>query len=136
MKQQNISALSTQTEGDYYKQGSIQPIEYIHANNMGYIEGCIVKYITRYKFKNGGVDGLKDLKKIKHYIDLLIELEYNKEDAPLTIEYREENYREDEYGESYDDIEKEPVDLTDKKTFNKLHKTFYNTTVYGQDNNN
>lgn len=68
--------LDTQTEGDYYKQGSIQPIEYIHANKLGYIEGCVVKYITRYKFKNDGKDGLKDLKKIKHYIDLLIKLEY------------------------------------------------------------
>lgn len=73
------SPLDIQTEGDYYKQGSIQPIEYIHANKMGYVEGCIVKYITRYKFKNDGKDAVKDLKKIKHYVDLLLKLEYGQD---------------------------------------------------------
>tara|TARA_R110000803_G_scaffold167074_1_gene230362 strand:+ start:902 stop:1081 length:180 start_codon:yes stop_codon:yes gene_type:complete len=50
---------------------TIQPIEYIHANGLGFIEGNIVKYITRWRDKNG----IQDLEKIKHYIDLLIELE-------------------------------------------------------------
>lgn len=71
--------LDVQVEGDYYKQGGIQPIEYIHSNKLGYIEGCVVKYITRYKFKNNGKDCIKDLKKIKHYIDLLIKLEYGQD---------------------------------------------------------
>ena len=138
MKQQNTSALNTMIGGDHYKQGSIQPIEYIYANKLGYIEGCVIKYITRYKLKNGK----EDLEKIKHYIDLLIELEYSEKDEPLTIEFHEENHRtgihgEGEYGECFEDKqEKEPVDLTDKKAFDKLHKAFYNTTVYGQDYNN
>jgi hypothetical protein len=68
------SALETQVGGAHYPKGSIQPIEYIHANNLDFIQGCVVKYITRFREKNG----LEDLKKIKHYIDLLIELEYNK----------------------------------------------------------
>jgi len=64
--------LSEQIGGDHYRQGSIQPIEYIHANDMDFFSGNVVKYITRWKYKNG----LEDLKKAKHYIELLMEQEY------------------------------------------------------------
>lgn len=64
-------ALKTQVGGDHYKDLKIQPVEYIHANGLGYFEGNVVKYITRWREK----DGVKDLEKIKHYVDLLIELE-------------------------------------------------------------
>lgn len=64
-----MTSLETQIGGDYYKELSIQPIEYILANKLGFCEGNVVKYITRYKSKNG----LEDLKKAKHYIDMLIE---------------------------------------------------------------
>lgn len=75
-KKNNVdNPLDTMIGGTHYKQGKTQPIEYIHANNMSYIEGCIIKYITRYKYKNGR----EDLEKIKHYIDLLIKLEYDTE---------------------------------------------------------
>jgi len=57
--------------GDHYRQGGIQPIEYIHANSLSFCEGNVVKYITRWRHK----DGLKDLEKAKHYIELLMELE-------------------------------------------------------------
>jgi len=57
--------------GEHYRQGGIQPIEYIHANNLSFCEGNVVKYITRWRHK----DGLKDLEKAKHYIELLMELE-------------------------------------------------------------
>jgi hypothetical protein len=67
----NKSALNTQVGGAHY-QLKIQPIEYIHKNNLSFIQGNIVKYITRYKDKNGK----QDLEKIKHYVDLLIEMEY------------------------------------------------------------
>ena len=63
--------LDTQVGGDHYKKFKIQPIEFIHANNLPFIEGNIVKYIVRWREKNG----LKDLEKVKHYVDLLIELE-------------------------------------------------------------
>jgi len=66
-----MSALDTQVDGDHYKKLKIQPIEYIHANDIGYMEGNVIKYISRWKDKNG----IKDLEKAKHYIDLLIELE-------------------------------------------------------------
>jgi len=57
--------------GDHYRQGGIQPIEYIHANNLSFCEGNVIKYISRWRYK----DGLKDLEKAKHYIELLMELE-------------------------------------------------------------
>ncbi len=64
------SPLDTQVGGDHY-QKAIQPIEYIHANQLPFIEGNVVKYITRWREKNG----LEDLEKIKQYIDILIRLE-------------------------------------------------------------
>lgn len=67
-------ALMKQVGGSHYKDKAIQPIEYIHANKMGFCEGNVVKYITRWKEKNG----VADLEKAKHYIELLIELENNK----------------------------------------------------------
>ena len=63
----------TQVGGNHYKDLKIQPIEYIHANGLDYFEGNVIKYITRHRKKNGK----QDLEKAKHYIDLLIELEYN-----------------------------------------------------------
>ena len=66
-------ALDTQIGGNHYKNLKIQPIEYIMANNLNYCQGNAIKYLTRYKDKNG----LEDLKKARHYIDILIQLEYN-----------------------------------------------------------
>lgn len=63
--------LQHQVGGDHYHKGAIQPVEYIHANKLGFLEGCVIKRITRWREKNG----LEDLEKIKHEIDLLIKLE-------------------------------------------------------------
>jgi hypothetical protein len=63
------SALDVQVGGDHYKAQGIQPIAYIFANNLGFCEGNVVKYVTRYKLKNG----VQDLKKARHYLDMLIE---------------------------------------------------------------
>lgn len=68
-------ALDRQEGGDHYKDLPIQPVEYIHANGLSYFEGNVVKYVTRWRKKNG----LADLRKARHYIDLLIELESKKE---------------------------------------------------------
>ena len=65
------TALDVQVGGDHYKELKIQPIQYIHANNLGYCEGNVVKYITRWRDKGGKAD----LEKVKHYVDLLIQLE-------------------------------------------------------------
>lgn len=65
------SALSVQIDGDHYKKLAIQPVEYVHANGLGFIEGSVIKYVSRWRNKNG----IRDLEKAKHFIDLLIELE-------------------------------------------------------------
>ena len=65
------SALNVQVAGTHYKDMKIQPVEFIHANNLGFLEGCIIKRICRWRAKNG----VEDLEKIKHEVDLLIELE-------------------------------------------------------------
>lgn len=64
-------AIHRQVAGSHYKDMPIQPAEFIHANALGYFEGNVVKYVSRWR-KKGGV---ADLEKAKHYIDLLIELE-------------------------------------------------------------
>jgi hypothetical protein len=58
-----------QVGGRHYKDNPIQPWDYIMSNNIGYMEGNIIKYVSRYKEKNG----LEDLKKARHYLDKLIE---------------------------------------------------------------
>ena len=68
------SPLDKQVGGSHYKDKGIQPIIYIHANNLGFCEGNVVKYLTRWRDKNG----LADLEKAKHYIELLIEMETRK----------------------------------------------------------
>lgn len=68
------SPLGTQVGGKHYKDCAIQPVEYIYANNIGYFEGNVIKYVTRWKDKGG----IADLEKAKHYIDLLIELSQRK----------------------------------------------------------
>lgn len=66
-------ATDIQVGGDHYKL-PIQPIEYVLANNLGYCEGNIVKYISRWRNKGG----IEDLRKIKHYVDFLIDQELSK----------------------------------------------------------
>jgi hypothetical protein len=68
------SALDVQVAGSHYKDKKIQPVEYIHANGLGFLEGCIVKRITRWRDKPAA-SRFQDLEKIKHEVDLLIELE-------------------------------------------------------------
>jgi len=65
------SALDTQVGGSHYKHYVIQPIEFFHKNKIPYPEAAIIKYVLRYKDKNG----LEDLNKAKHIIDLMIEMD-------------------------------------------------------------
>ena len=60
-----------QVGGIHYVKLPIQPIKYIVENKLGWCEGNIVKYITRYKFKNG----IEDLRKAEFYLRMLIERE-------------------------------------------------------------
>lgn len=72
-KQEN--ALNIQHGGNHYKDMKIQPIEFIHANNIDYLAGNVIKYIVRHKKKNG----IEDVKKALHYCQLIIEMEYKDE---------------------------------------------------------
>lgn len=72
---ESADPLERQVGGSHYRDMKIQPIEFIHANGLGFIEGCVVKYICRFRQKNGR----QDLEKIKHYVDLLIRMEYDTE---------------------------------------------------------
>ena len=75
------SPLSKQVGGDHYKNLVIQPFEFIERNGIGFSAGNIIKYVCRYKTKNG----IEDLKKARHYIDLLIDLEKGKNYASKNI---------------------------------------------------
>ena len=72
-----MSALDKQIGGSHYKDMAIQPVEYIHKNGLGFCEGNVVKYITRWKTKNG----IEDLRKVIHYAELLIQMEQDNADA-------------------------------------------------------
>ncbi|AMO43506.1 protein of unknown function DUF3310 [Pseudomonas phage K4] len=72
----NNSALNTQEGGSHYKALKIQPVEYIHANNIGYLEGNVIKYVTRHESKNG----VEDIDKAIHYLQLIKELKYSDPD--------------------------------------------------------
>ena len=61
-------ANAVQVGGDHYKT-EIQPWDFILANNLGYLEGNIIKYVSRYKKKGG----MADLLKAQHYLQKLIE---------------------------------------------------------------
>jgi hypothetical protein len=63
------SALNRQEGGSHYKKLAIQPFEYIVKNGIGFAEGNVIKYVTRWKDKGG----IEDLKKARHFLDLLIE---------------------------------------------------------------
>lgn len=67
----DIRALSVQHGGTHYKKLAIQPVEYIMANGIPYMEGNAIKYLTRWRDKGG----VQDLNKAKHYIEMLIENE-------------------------------------------------------------
>jgi hypothetical protein len=61
-----------QVGGDHYKKFKIQPYEFITLNGIGFLEGCVIKRMCRHGSKNG----LEDLLKAKHEIDLLIQTKY------------------------------------------------------------
>jgi hypothetical protein len=58
-----------QVGGKHYLKYKIQPVEFIIKNNIGFVEGNIIKYVLRFKEKGG----VQDLLKAKHYIELLID---------------------------------------------------------------
>ena len=53
----------------HYTRFAIKPIEFIEANNLGYLEGNVIKYVCRYPYKGSP---LRDLQKARDYLDHLI----------------------------------------------------------------
>jgi|TARA_R110002012_G_scaffold40475_2_gene111374 hypothetical protein len=70
------NALTKQVDGTHYKECQIQPVEYIVGNKLDFLEGNIVKYITRHRTKG---EGSADIKKVIHYAELILELVYGEE---------------------------------------------------------
>lgn len=68
---QEDNPLEKQVGGSHYKGFVIQPVEFIYKNNIPFVEGNIIKYVCRHREKNG----IQDLQKARHYLDMLIELE-------------------------------------------------------------
>ena len=68
-----MSALGTQEGGAHYKNMGIQPVLYIQANNLDYLAGNVVKYVSRHKVKNGA----EDIRKAIHYCQLILEMQYD-----------------------------------------------------------
>lgn len=69
------NALGRQEGGSHYQNFAIQPVEFIIRNNLGFLEGCVIKRVCRWKAK----DGLQDLRKAIHELELLIEQEENRQ---------------------------------------------------------
>lgn len=57
--------LNVQIGGSHYQGSAIQPIEYIIANKLNFPEGCVVKYISRHRKKNGKEDLLKVIQNVQ-----------------------------------------------------------------------
>jgi len=73
VKQVESNALEQQVGGQHYMDCKIQPVEYICANNLDFLEGNIVKYVTRHRTKG---EGKKDIEKVIHYAQLILKLNY------------------------------------------------------------
>ncbi len=69
-----MSAFDKQVGGSHYSKLAIQPMEYSMANNLDACQHTAIKYITRFREK----DGIRDLEKAIHTIQLLIEIEQRK----------------------------------------------------------
>lgn len=69
-----MSALDKQIGGTHYRQGGIQPVQYIEANELQYLEGSVVKRVTRHDKETG--KGRQDIEKAIHELELLLELRY------------------------------------------------------------
>lgn len=78
-----MGSTSEQVGGSHYKDMIIQPIDFIVVNDIPYREANVIKYVVRHARKNG----VEDLRKAQHYIDMLIEEYVN---GPQPIEFTNE----------------------------------------------
>jgi hypothetical protein len=79
-----MSALDKQAGGSsHYTKYKIQPVEYTIANNLSFLAGNVVKYVTRYKDKGGA----EDIRKAMHYLELILQFEYPPQPMQQTGRY-------------------------------------------------
>ena len=71
IKDDDMSANDTQVGGAHYKSKAIQTWDYIAQNDIPYLEGCVIKYVSRWRDKGG----VEDLRKAQHYLQKLIEMQ-------------------------------------------------------------
>ena len=81
------NAWNSQIGGNHYKELKIQPMEFSMANNLNALQHTIIKYITRYKDKNG----IEDIKKAIHCCQLLLEYEEKAKESSKELIEKEEN---------------------------------------------
>jgi len=74
-----MTALARQVGGEHYRGGRIQPVEYAEANDLAFLEGCVVKRVTRHNRPGG--KGRQDIEKAIHELELLLQLRYGQEVA-------------------------------------------------------
>ena len=67
-----MSNLDVQEGGDHYKNMAVQPVEFILANKIQFLDGCVIKRVCRHRAKNGA----EDIRKAIHELNLILELEY------------------------------------------------------------
>ena len=72
MIRDSVKGKNRQVGGNNYMNFVIMPIEYISKNKLDFLEGNIIKYVSRHRHKNGA----EDIKKIIHYAELILELQY------------------------------------------------------------
>ena len=72
-----MAALEEQIGGDHYSTCKIQPVEFIEANNIPFLEGCVIKRLVRHAKWSG--KGRQDIEKAIHELQLLLELRYKNE---------------------------------------------------------
>ena len=76
LKKQALKATLKQVGGSHYKDCKIQPVEYIVGNDLTFLEGNIIKYVTRHRRKG---EGARDIEKVIHYCELILEKDYGRE---------------------------------------------------------
>jgi hypothetical protein len=75
-----------QIGGSHYKEMGIQPTEYAYANDMRFLEANVVKYVSRHRFKGGAMD----IKKAIHYLEMILEWEYNEPSVEDRVQQKAE----------------------------------------------
>ena len=87
-RKNTVNPYDKQIGGSHYLKYKIQPSKFVIENELLFPEGSVIKYICRHRFKNGK----EDLEKAVHFIEMIIERDYNLPDymVPMT---EEEEYK-------------------------------------------